>query len=106
MIEGRSGDDDHKRRREYRDSSEHATHYAGDQVAHKPGCDNDWAGCNHRNSHGIEELPFSQPVEIPYHTAVEERHDCQAAAEYERPSFGKEEKKSEQSSAGDRTMEA
>ena len=57
----------------------------GDEVADERDGDHDRARRDHRDGHGVEELPLGEPAVLLHHAAVQERHDGEPAAEHEQP---------------------
>src|SRR5207248_2957636 len=84
--EPRAGDDHAEvDRGEDGDGSGDRAREASDEVADEPGGDHDRARGDETHGHGVEELPFGQPVVLVDHAFPQEGDDGQPAPENEGP---------------------
>ena len=96
MEVGRRNDREEKRGQKGCPSSYACPGEPRDQVANETGGDHHRAWGDERDRDRVEKLSLRQPVMPKHHPAVQERHDCKAAAEDEAPRIGEESEDLEQ----------
>ena len=93
-------------REENAECGERGSEWSTYQVANERHGDHHRAWSDHRNSHGIQELPLRQPLEVANNPAIEKRHDCEAASKYECTCLGEVPEQSRQCCASGGAVES
>src|SRR6266702_679261 len=87
-VVGGGEHDDQVHGREHAESGNRGAHRTRHEIPDERHRDDDRAGRDHGDGHGIEELPLGEPAILLHHAPVQKRHDGEPAPEDEQPRGG------------------